>query len=67
MAKLNNWRRALFRVVNKNLMVTLVELHDHMWRTNITATLHQSVLYAGVAKRNPLLGEDMKTHLKNRT
>ncbi len=31
--KLSNWwRRALVSVVTKNLMVTLVELHDHMWR-----------------------------------
>ncbi len=33
LAKLSNWwRRALDSVVTKNLMVTLVELHDHMWR-----------------------------------
>ncbi len=33
LAKLSNWwRRALVIVVTKNLMVTLVELHDHMWR-----------------------------------
>ncbi len=33
LAKLSNSRRmALVRVVTNNLMVTLVELHDHMWR-----------------------------------
>ncbi len=33
MAKLSNWwRRALVRVVTKNLMVILVELHDHIYR-----------------------------------
>ncbi len=33
LAKLNSWwRRALFRVVTKNLMVTLVELHDDICR-----------------------------------
>ncbi len=31
-------------------------------RTNITATLHRSLLYDGVAKLNPLLSED--THLE---
>ncbi len=32
-AKLSNWwRRALSRLVTKNLMVTLVELHDHICR-----------------------------------
>ncbi len=38
-------------------------------RTNITATLHWSGLYGGVAKLNPLLGEDTwentKKHLKD--
>ncbi len=33
LAKLSNWwRRALVSVVTKNLMVTLVELHDHICR-----------------------------------
>ncbi len=33
LAKLSNWlRRALSRVVTKNLMVTLVELHEHIWK-----------------------------------
>ncbi len=32
-AKLSNWwRKALSRLVTKNLMVTLVELHDHICR-----------------------------------
>ncbi len=43
-------------------------------RTNITATLHQDVLYAGLARLNPLLSEDpwtkhfeftKKKHLKD--
>ncbi len=33
-------------------------------RTNITATLHRSGLYGGVAKLNPLLSEDTWKHLK---
>ncbi len=28
----NRWRRALVRLVTKNPMVTLADLHDHMWR-----------------------------------
>ncbi len=33
LATLSNWwSRALVRVVTKKLMVTLVELHDHIWR-----------------------------------
>ncbi len=31
-AKPSNWWRALSRLVTKNLMVTLVELHDHICR-----------------------------------
>ncbi len=59
------------RVVAKNPMVSLVELHDHIQmrktyrRTNITATLHRAGLYSGVAKLYPLLSEDKrKTHLE---
>ncbi len=59
LAKLSNWwRRALVSVETKKLMVTLVELHDHMWetyrRTNIASTLHQYGLYDGVTRLNPL-------------
>ncbi len=34
-------------------------------RTNITATLHRSGLYGGVAKPNPLLSEDTWKHTWN--
>ncbi len=74
----NWWRRALVRVVTKNLMVTqlssmiiYVEIGETHRRINITATNHQSVLYAGVARCSPLLSEDTKTlgiskkHLKD--
>ncbi len=41
LAKLSNWwRRALVSVVTKNLMITLVELHDHMWRINLQEDKH---------------------------
>ncbi len=69
-AKLSNWwRRALSRMVTKNLMVTLVELHDHICRLrNLQKDKHHCntvVCCGGVAKLNPLLSEDhMKTHLE---
>ncbi len=75
LSKLSNWlRRALVRVGTKNLMVTLVELHDHLWRwstieiykrTNTTETLHRSGLYGGVANLNHLLSEDKRKHTYN--
>ncbi len=42
-----------------------VEIGETYRRTNITATLHQSVLYAGVARCNPLLSEDTWKHTWN--
>ncbi len=41
-----------------------MEIGETYRRTNITATLHQSGLYVSVAKLNPLISEDMKTHLE---
>jgi hypothetical protein len=80
-AKLSNrGRRALVRVVTKNLMVTLTELQSSSvvlgepsrW-TTISAALHQSGLYGRVAKPEPLLSkrhmiarlEFAKRHLKD--
>ncbi len=41
-----------------------MQMRETYRRTNMTATLHLSGLYGGVAKLNPLLGEDTKTHLE---
>ena len=62
-AKLSNrGRRALFRVVTKNLMITLTELQsssvemgEPSRRTTISATLYQSGLYGREARQKPLL------------
>ncbi len=55
-------------MVTKNLMVTLVELHDHICRseklTEGQISLQQSGLYGGVARCNPLLSEDTRKHLE---
>ncbi len=42
-----------------------VETGEIYRRTNITETLHQSGLYAGVARCNPLLSEDKIKHTWN--
>ncbi len=67
-AKLSNWwRRALSRLVTKNLMVhsswapwSYMQMGETYRSTNITATLHRSGLYGGVAKLNPLQWRHMK-------
>jgi hypothetical protein len=60
----NRGRRALFREVTKNPMVTLtdlqsssVEMGETSRRTTIYAALHQSGLYGRVARRKPLLSK----------
>ena len=57
-------RRAFVREVTKNLMVTLSELQcssvergEPSRRTTISAAIHQSGLYARVARRKPLLSK----------
>ena len=70
----------MVREVTKNLMVTLtalqsssVEMGEPSRRTTISAALHKSDLYGGVARRKPLLSkrhmtahlEFAKRHLKN--
>ncbi len=42
-----------------------VEIGEIYRRTNITATLHRSGLYGGVAKLYPLLSEDKRKHTWN--
>ncbi len=42
-----------------------MEIGEIYRRTNITATLHRSGLYGGVAKLNPLLSEDTWKHTWN--
>ncbi len=58
----NWWIRALVRVVTKNLMVTLVELHDHMCRQEKPkegqTSLYHFTDLGFMAKLNPLLSED---------
>ena len=64
-AKLSNQgRRALFREITKNLMVTLtellsssVEMGEPSRRTTISAALHKSGLYGRVARRKPILNK----------
>ena len=59
--KLSNWaRRTLVREVTKNPMTTLTELQSSLAemgepvrRTTVSAALHKSRLYGGVARRNP--------------
>jgi hypothetical protein len=58
----NQGRRALFREVTKNPMVTLTELQNSsvemvvlLEGSPISAALHQSGLYGRVARRKPLL------------
>ncbi|KAG2458847.1 TCB1 transposase, partial [Polypterus senegalus] len=73
-------RRALVREVTKNTMVTLSELQrssvergEPSRRTTISAAIHQSGLYGGVARRKPLISkrhmaaclEFAKRHLKD--
>ena len=60
--RLGRW--VLVRVVTKNLMVPLTErqrssvrLGEPSRRTTISAALHQSSLFGGVDKRNPLLSK----------
>ena len=64
-AKLSNWgRRAMVREVTKNTMGSLAELQSSsvemgepsIW-TTISAALHQSGLYGGVARRMLLLSK----------
>ena len=65
LAKLSNWgRRTLVKEVTKNPMVTLTELQsssvemgESSRRTTISAALHQSGLYGGVARRKPTLSK----------
>ena len=54
----------MFRDVTENPMVTLtelksssVEMGEPSRRTTISAALHQSGLYGGVARRKPLLSK----------
>ncbi len=42
-----------------------MEIEETYRRTNITATLHQSGIYGGVARCNPLLSEDTWKHTWN--
>jgi hypothetical protein len=64
-AKLSNWeRRALFREMTKNPMVTLTELQsssvvmgEPSRRKTISAALYQSGLYGRVARQKPLLSK----------
>ncbi|KAG2456474.1 TCB1 transposase, partial [Polypterus senegalus] len=63
----NRGRRALVREVTKNPMITLsdpqrssVERGEPSRRTTISAAIHQSGLYGGVARRKPLL---IKRHM----
>ncbi len=66
-AKLSNWwRRALSRLVTKNLMVTLVELHDHICRwekptDGQTSLQHSTDLGFMVVWPNSILSS-VKTH-----
>ncbi len=69
-AKLSNWwRRALSRMVTKNLMVTLVELHDHICRwekptEGQTSLQHCGLLWwCGQTQSSPQW-RHMKTHLE---
>ena len=65
-------RRALFREVTKNPMVTLPELQhssvergESSRRTTISAAIHQSGLYGRVARRKPPLSKrHMAAHLE---
>ncbi|KAG2455820.1 TCB1 transposase, partial [Polypterus senegalus] len=65
-------RRALFREVTKNPMVTLSELQrssvergEPSRRTTISAAIHQSGLYGRVARMKPLLSKrHMAAHLE---
>ena len=81
LAKLSNQRRrALIKEVTKNPMVTLTELQsssvemgEPSRKTTISAAIHQSGLYARVARHKPLLSkrhmtarlEFAKRHLKD--
>ncbi len=63
----NWWRRALVRVVTKNLMVTLVELHDHLnlqkYKHHINTPTIWALCWCGQIQSSPQW-RYMKTNLK---